>query len=221
MNKLSCAEDAEKLFPFLKEIEFAQSPPSLVHLQEGTCILRDGEYGTHIPLVIKGIIRVIKISESGRAINLYRVNRGESCILLMSSALSGVPYPATAIIEEETQALLIPVAQFTDLMNRYESVRAFVCHHFNHRFIALITLIEEIVFKRMDQRLIEFILDRTSPEHESLMATHEEISLELGTAREVVTRLLKDLEKKNCISVKRGKTTVLARSELIKLIHSD
>lgn len=221
MNKQDRIENAEKLFPFLKEAEFAQSPPSLVHLQEGTCILREGEYGTHIPLVIQGMIRVVKISESGRAINLYKVNRGESCILLMSSVLSGTPYPATAIIEEDTQALLIPVTQFTDLMNRYESVRAFVCSHFSHRLITLITLIEEIIFKRMDQRLIEFILNKTSPEQEFLTITHEEISLELGTAREVVTRLLKNLERKNCISVRRGKITVLARSALIKSIHCD
>ncbi|WP_425807327.1 Crp/Fnr family transcriptional regulator [Desulfitobacterium sp. Sab5] len=221
MSKLYQLENPECLFPFLKEAEFIQNPLSLVHLPLGTCILREGEYGTHIPLVIQGMIRVVKISESGRAINLYRVNRGESCILLMSSALAGIPYPATAIIEEDTHALLIPVKQFNNLMNRYESVRAFVCSHLTHRLISMITLIDEIVFKRMDQRLAEFILDNTSPEQDFLTTTHEEISLELGTAREVVSRLLKDLEKNNWISVRRGKITVIERSALKKSIHRD
>jgi CRP/FNR family transcriptional regulator len=207
-------ENLENLFPFLKEVEFMQNSPSIIHLPAGTCAFQEGEYCTHIALVIQGTIRVVKMSESGRAIILYKVNRGESCILLMSSSLAGIPFPATALIEEDTQALLIPIQQFKDLMNHSESLRAFVCSHFTQRLTSLMTLIEEVTFKRMDRRLGELILNKTSPEKNFIITTHEEISLELGTVREVISRLLKDFEKENWITVTRGKITVIDRCAL-------
>ena len=212
-------ENPENIFPFLKEVRFGQNTPTLIHLPAGTCAFSEGEYSTYVPFVINGTIRVVKMSESGRSIMLYRVTAGESCVLLMLSVLAGIPYPADAIIEEDTQALLMPVHQFNDLVNDSEALRSFVCRHMTQRLALLMTLIEEVTFKRMDRRLIEFILHNTSYGKDSVLKTHEEIGLELGTAREVISRLLKDFEKENWISVGRGKITVLDRSILKKAVN--
>lgn len=209
MGKKSNLENLEALFPFLKEIDLNQNPPAVTQIPAGTCAFLEGEHSTHVAFVISGTIRVVKISESGRAIILYRVNRGESCILLLSSVLAAIPYPATAIIEEDTEAILIPVQQFKAWMNHSVSLQLFVYSHLTLRLAALMTLIEEFAFKRMDRRLIELILSKTSEEEPFLKKTHEELALELGTAREVVSRLLKDFEKEHWISVTRGKITVM------------
>jgi CRP/FNR family transcriptional regulator len=216
MNKI--LEKIKNLFPCLNQIDFVQNPPSVVHMPAGTCAFQEGEHSTHIALLLSGTLRVVKTSESGRVIVLYRVTPGECCILLLSSVLAGIPYPATAYVEEEAEALLLPVQQFKDWVEQSDCLRVFVYSHLTQRLAALMTLVEELAFERMDHRLAEFILTKTSREQQLLKTTHEGIALELGTVREVISRLLKEFEKENWIKVTRGKITVLNRSGLQKAL---
>ena len=216
MNKI--LEKIENLFPCLNQIDFVQNPPTVVHMPAGTCAFREGEHSTHIALLLSGTLRVVKTSESGRVIVLYRVTPGECCILLLSSVMAGIPYPATAYVEEEAEALLLPVQQFKDWIEQSDCLRVFVYSHLTQRLAALMTLVEELAFKRMDHRLAELLLTKTSREQQLLKTTHEEIALELGTVREVISRLLKEFEKENWIKVTRGKITVLDRSGLQKAL---
>ena len=211
MHKIDCYKNVLNLFPFLQEIDDVHTPLPIVQLPAGTCAFMEGENCTHVALVVHGSIRIVKISESGRSLTLFRVHEGESCVLLLSSVLAGIPLPATAIVEEDTEALMIPVEQFQAWMKRSASLQIFVYDRLTQRLATLMTLIEEIAFKRMDHRLVEHVLSKTCRDQLVLETTHEEIALELGTAREVVSRLLKEFEKENWITVTRGKITVINR----------
>lgn len=213
--------DVKALFPFLNEIEtVAESPAFTVNkIPAGVCAFAEGEPATHIALIVSGSIQVIKSGESGRQILLYRVGKGESCILLLSSVLAGIAYPATAITEENTVAVMLPVQQFKLWLNQFESLRNFVYKHLTERLVSIMTLIEEVTFKRMDVRLAELLLNKTAPGKPELTGTHEEIALELGTAREVVSRLLKDLQHEQLIILTRGKITITNRTGLDRYLR--
>lgn len=208
------------LFPFLKEMPPSELNLSLSKIPTGFCAFAEGDKSSFIPLLVRGSIRVLKMAESGREIVLYRVNPGETCILLLSSVLSDIPYPATAIVEKEVEAIMVPSALFKSWIHAFPEVQNFVYENLALRLVSVMTLIEEIAFKRMDERLVEFLLKQTSENQPTLDITHEEIATELGTAREVVSRLLKNLQIDQYIELSRGKIRISDRVNLQSMLSS-
>ncbi len=202
------------LFPFFDETGLGSFIGSVTKIPAGACAFMEGDYSIHVAFIAKGALRVVKTGESGREIVLYKVLPGESCILQLSSVLSGVGYPATAIVEHDVEAIMVPVERFKQSINESQFLRNFVYGSFTKRIAWMMSLIEEVAFKRMDVRLIELLLSRTSPEQPELNMTHERIALELGTAREVISRLLKNLEHDALVELARGKVTIINRNGL-------
>jgi len=193
-----------------------------VHLDQGTFYCHIGDPCTKVALLGRGRIRVFKTGENGREISLYHVTPGETCLLTLNGALTGEPYPASAIVEEEAEAAALPVDGFRSWVDRDPALRRFIFDVMAHRLSDLMTLVDEVTFNRMDRRLGEFILDkvgRITPAQSTLAMTHDQIASELGTAREVVSRLLKDLERQEIVSLGRGRVELLNEQRLRETIH--
>lgn len=206
-----------KSFPCLSDIpqgEWSGGHVSVSRVPGGTLAFSEGELCEHVAFVLSGGIRVYKVGENGRELTLYRVTPGESCVLMLSSVLAGVGYPAVAAAEKDSDVLLMPVSTFKNWMDQSPSLRQFVYRSFTLRLASLMTLVEEIVFRKVDQRLADLLLKRTTGDRPELNATHDELAVELGTAREVVSRILKELEKESAIRLARGRIRVTDRGLL-------
>lgn len=206
------------LFPFLQDVQMDTYDLVSVKLSAGICAFTDGGESTSIPLLIKGSLKVLKTAESGREILLYRIKPGETCIIMLSSALGNIPYPATAIVEQDVEALMIPNELYTYWLQHIPAVQTFTYQSMAQRLGTVMALIEEITFKRIDIRLIHFLLEHTSARQPTLYGTHEEVAVELGTAREVISRLLKNLEGDHLLMLSRGKIEITKRQELEKIL---
>jgi len=185
-------------------------------LEPGEWIFHEGDTCSFSAFVLSGTIRVYKQSESGREITLYYVEKGESCILTSSCILSSRTYPAEAVVESPTTSLLVPSMIFRYWMKSYDEVRTYIFDLLTSRFAEMTSLIEEVAFGRMDQRIARLLLEK-SPDHSSeIHATHEELAADLGTAREVVSRILKDFERAGILELGRGTISIINRSLLYK-----
>jgi len=211
-------KELSTLFPFLQDVPIQTYDLVPIKLSAGTCAFTDGGESTSIPLLIKGSIKVLKTAESGREILLYRIKPGETCIIMLSSALGDIPYPATAIVEQEMEALMIPNELYKYWLQHIPAVQTFTYQSMAKRLGSVMTLIEEITFRRIDIRLIRFLLEHTSERQAILYETHEEVAIELGTAREVISRLLKNLEGDHLLMLSRGKIEITKRLELEKML---
>jgi CRP/FNR family transcriptional regulator len=167
-----------------------------------TQIYSEGDACSAIALILSGEIRVFKIGESGREITLYEIQRGETCILNASCILSNMSYPAHAVTMLDAELLMVPAVEFRRLLARYEEMRDFVFTLLSQRLTSVMTLVEEVAFGRMDLRLLEYIEEKS--EDGNLNATHQKIANDLGTSREVVSRLLKEFERQGKIILSRN-----------------
>ena len=197
---------------------FTYSPPELqrafmeaatvVRLEAGAYFLREGDSCAHFAIIVRGKLRVFKLAESGQEITLYHVGAGDICPLNVSCILSDRPVPAMARVEEDVEAIIVPAGTFRLWIAEHESLRTFVFQTFSNRLSEVMSLVEEVAFRRMDQRLArrleELILEEAGT-HGSVEITHAEIAADLGTAREVVSRLLKEFERLGAISLSRGR----------------
>ena len=176
-----------------------------VDLECGQNICHEGDLCSHLALVTQGSARVFKLAESGREITLYRVEPGECCILTASCMLSGRTFPASATVETDLNAILIPGSQVIRWMSEFETWRRFLWDLLAGRLGDVISLVEEVAFRRMDQRLGEYLASYALNQGPVLQTTHQQIAAELGTSREVVSRMLKDFEQRRLLRLSRGR----------------
>ena len=201
------------IFPVFRKgseglLEELLSSSRRVSLSKNSRLYSEGDECPFVGFLLSGEIRVFKTSENGREITLYEVVPGETCILNASCILSNRSYPAEATVSLEGEILLLEGRVFRKLMTDHETMRDFIFRLFVNRFSAIIELIEEVAFGRMDVRLMEYLIEKA--ENDRITSTHQQIANDLGTSREVVSRLLKDLERK--------KKVVLARN-LVQLLN--
>lgn len=173
----------------------------------GMNIYSEGDACSAIAFVLAGEVRVYKTGETGREITLYEIGPGETCILNASCLLSGTSYPAHAVTSEEGSMLLVPAPDFRRMVAEHESLRDFVFALLSQRLSLVMELIEEVAFARMDRRLIDYLVEKS--ENNKLEITHQKIASGLGTSREVVSRLLKDFERKKLVRLSRNAITLL------------
>jgi len=182
---------------------------------KGTVLFRDGDICHGYVFVSRGSIRVQKMDPDGREIVLYRVEDGQTCMLTTTCLLADKSYPAEGIAEEETLLALIPPSRFDTLL-AHAPFRKFVLGMISERVADLMALIEDVAFGRMDVRLARRLLELDNGSHE-LRLTHQQLATELGTAREVISRILKDLERRNYLALQRGQVSLTNLSALQQL----
>lgn len=209
--------DILTLFPFyenassgfqsrlLDAVQVINQPPRATYLHEGdTCRV--------VPFVGRGHLRVFKENHAGREVTLYHVHAGESCLLNICGVLAGTPCEASAIVEAHVEAAVLPAQTFLEFMASSPEMRGFVFSLVGNRVTCMMERLGSMTFQRLDGRLADFLLRHgDGDEHGGpvVHATHEEIAHELGTAREVVSRALKDLSAQGIIQQRRGRIVLL------------
>jgi len=170
-------------------------------------IYAEGDACSAIAFVLSGEIRVYKIGETGREITLYEIGPGETCILNASCILAHTAYPANAVAVSDVNVLLVPSSDFREIVMEHEEMRDFVFTLLSQRLATVMELVEEVAFGRLDQRLMDYLVEKS--ENHVLETTHQKIANDLGTSREVVSRMLKDFERKQLVRLSRNSITLL------------
>jgi len=198
--------DPELIREFQQKAFFARIPV-------GRDVFIEGDQVDAIALLISGVVRVYKIGETGREITLYRFGNGESCILTANAILSQKNFPAVATVEKEAEAVMIPADTFRDWVRRYDLWREFVFELLSERLSSVMEIVEEVAFRRMDARLASLLAER-SRKSDQIPITHQEIAAELGSSREVISRILEDFSAQGILEVSRGMIKILDRESL-------
>jgi len=212
MSKLN-TEQFIKIFPFFRNspeklIDDILSLSSHAFASRDTLMQSEGQHFRDLELMLSGEKRIYKASPTGREITLYEIGRGEACILNAACVLSDTLSPVSAMAITDVSYLMIPAEDFKNLLSTYEEMRTFVFGAFGQRLVSILELISEVVFKKMDERLFDYLVEKS--QDGVLSMTHQQIANDLGTAREVVSRLLKDFEKDGKIALSRGRICLIA-----------
>jgi len=202
-----------QLYPELADVDASGIAP--VAVEAGTVLFGEASHCAGFPLLLQGEVRVYRASSEGRQLELYRLTPGELCLASSASLFKGQPMAATAIATRATRLVMIPPALF-DRWLAVPSFRSFVLGMFADRMADLAGLIDAIAFRRLDQRLAAAILGR-GPE---LAVTHQALADELGTVREIVTRLLRRFERDGWIELARERIRILDSAALRTLAGS-
>ncbi|WP_455219827.1 Crp/Fnr family transcriptional regulator [Kaarinaea lacus] len=210
-------------FPELRKVtdpvwqEVARRAKEVV-VPAGETVFMEGDACKNYILVVNGATRVFKEFENGREMLLYRLQGGETCSLTTSMLLAGGVYPAKAVTEAETHAILIPVKDFDAAFDGSKGFRDFVCRVFGGRVRDLIMLLESITARNVDIRLARWLLDNSANDN-FVETSHRELAFELGTAREVISRHLKEFEDRGWVKRSRKQIDILDQTALDNYIR--
>lgn len=175
-----------------------------------TVIIDENDYIKFVPIVLNGSIKVFKLDEDGREMLLYYIKPGESCVMSFLGATCNGTSKIKAVVEEEAEVLMLSVHKATDLIRENPQWIQFIFELYNRRFEELLSVVNAIAFQKVDVRLWELLKIKVKMlKNEELNMTHQQLADELGTAREVVSRLLKQLERDKKILLGRNKIKIL------------
>lgn len=189
-----------------------------VQLPAGQCVGRQGETCAQLALVLAGSVRVYRLGENGREITLYRIQPGESCVLTASCILRHAPFPAFAECETAVDAVLVDQWQVERWLRDYSPWRELVFGLVSGRLVELIELLDAVVFQRLEQRLARYLLARLADAGpDGISTTHQIIAAELGSSREVVSRMLGMLDGRGILATGRGRVRVLDPEAVVQI----
>lgn len=171
----------------------------------GTVLFDDRRPCEAFPMLLEGSIRVAKAAASGRELQLYRVLPGESCVITSSCLLGNAPYNARGVAETDLTLVTLPARAFARLVATHEPFRAYVFGLFGERLADLMALVEAVAFQRLDQRLAALLLGRGKV----VATTHQGLADELGSVREIVSRLLKSFAEQGLVALGRERIEIL------------
>lgn len=180
------------------------------HFKEGEVIVSENAYIRAIPIVIEGSIKVIQTDEEGREILLYYITAGESCIMSFLGGMHDDTSKIKAIVEENTELLLIPIEKVSLLIKEFPEWLDYIFKLYHKRFEELLEVVNAVAFKKMDERILNFIKRKCEINNQKeINITHEQLANELGTARVVVSRLLKQMEENGLLKLFRNKISLM------------
>ncbi|MCU0327550.1 MAG: Crp/Fnr family transcriptional regulator [Chitinophagales bacterium] len=158
------------------------------------------------PLMLSGLVKVFRIDEHGKEILLYYLQPGESCVLCFITCLKKEKSRIKAIAEQDSNLIFIPSEYIDTLLRKYPELMYYFFHQYHSRMEEFIDLVENYAFKNTEERILDFIINKSKKSHsQTLETSHEQLAKELGTSRVVVSRLLKKLEEEKRISLSRNK----------------
>jgi CRP/FNR family transcriptional regulator len=185
--------------------------------ESGKTLMEPGQFIKAVPLVLEGSIKIMRVDEDGKELFLYYLEPGETCALSLTCCSASKPSEIKAVIEEKATLLFIPIQVHEQLTDEFKQWKDFVSTTYQHRFQEMLTVLDAVAFKRMDERLMNYIVTKMKQlKTNELHTTHQEVANELGTAREVISRLLKQLEKKKWIEL--GRNVIYIRDDFEELI---
>ena len=180
---------------------------------EGEPVLKENAYIKAIPIIINGSVKVMRTDDEGREILLYYINAGESCIMSFLGGMHHDTSKVKVIADEDSEILFIPIEKVASLIKEFPEWLDYIFRLYHKRFEELLEVINAVAFKKMDERLLDFIKKKVAlTKNNTINITHEQIANELGTARVVVSRLLKQLEVNGFVSLGRNKISLLSNN---------
>ncbi|MBC7570501.1 MAG: Crp/Fnr family transcriptional regulator [Spirosoma sp.] len=199
------------LFPFEPELLAELDAVAQVRqFDAGTVLMEPGQPMLYIPIVLSGSIKIMRPDDDAGELLLYYLNPSDSCALSISSVLSGDTSPILAVVEERADVLMIPIKSAEDWMGRYDSWRQFVFQTYQKRFDDLLQTLDSVAFRQLDERLLAYLDQKAQlAGGRHLYLTHEDIARDLNTSREVISRLLKQLERLGRVSLSRNKISLV------------
>ncbi|MEO9781931.1 MAG: Crp/Fnr family transcriptional regulator [Sedimentitalea sp.] len=192
----------------------------VIQLKKGQQVFGPSNIPDSLFFLYEGRIRVSQTSDNGREIVLYRVDAGDSCVLTTACMLAEEAYNAEGIAETDITAVVLPKPAFDQLAAEEDAFRNFVFAAYSRRLIDLLRVVDDVAFGRLDMRLAARLLELAGDRKE-IPATHQQLASELGTAREVISRVLQDFQKREMIAQSRGRIALLDKAALATLANSD
>lgn len=187
------------------------------HLSPGKVLMEPGQFIKMVPIVLEGSIKILRMDEEGKELFLYYLDAGQTCALSLTCCSASKPSEIKAVVEEETTLIGIPIAMHEKWMDEFKQWKDFVSNTYQSRFQEMLVALDAVAFKRMDERLMRYIVTKMKQQKTNeLHTTHQEVANELGTSREVISRLLKQLEKKKWIEL--GRNVIYIRDDFEELI---
>jgi CRP/FNR family transcriptional regulator, anaerobic regulatory protein len=186
-----------------------------VHFSAGSVLFRPGDLCSGLLLVRSGSVRVQLVSETGRQITLYRVSAGVACVLSTQCLMTEGAYPAEGVAETDVEGVFLGAGQVQRLLREDSAFRAWMFGVYGSRLVDLVMLVEDLLETRIDRRLAHHLVAQAGKG--PLAQTHQAIAADLGTAREVVSRHLKDFERRGLVALGRGQIAVVDQPGLAAL----
>lgn len=208
---MSDQEEIAKAFAYLnlELIKEIQVVSIIKEFPADTEILREGQYIKVIPIVLRGLIKVFTRYEE-KELLLYYIKAHESCIMSFSASLKNLPSKIFAITEEDTRALLIPANKIPEWINQFPDINTLFYQQYNIRYSDLLDTIHHLLYDKMDKRLLDYLNEKVQLTNKNpLKISHRQIAGELGTAREVVSRLMKKLEAEGLVKQQANAIEIL------------
>ena len=200
------AKELMQMFPmFEKDLaEFLSRVGQIKVFEEGEMLMKTGQFFKSAVLIIHGHVKLYREGEEGNEFFMYYLDPGEACALSMICATRNQASSIMAIADEDTEVVLIPIQFMDTLMRDYRSWYYFVLETYRNRFEELLSVIDNIAFKNMDERLVWYLKRHAEISGNSLNIKHQQIANDLNTSREVVSRLLKKMEKEGLLTLNRN-----------------
>lgn len=204
----------DRLFPVLSGLDnkirknLFQSG-QVIRLPKGQMLMQQSQQCRYVPLVITGVLRVYKVSAGGREITLFRTGPGDTCLVSIACQLRDEEFPALAEVEEEATLFMLPTSAYHEWLDSQLAWKNFLVSTLYGHLLTSLDILEAVAFDRTDKRLIAWLMDKSAGHKAVIKTTHEAIAVELGTAREVVSRLLGDLREREVVSLGRGRIEVI------------
>ena len=169
-------------------------------------LIEIGDEMTHIPLILKGVVKIVREDENGNEILLYFLEKGDSCAISFINCINLSKSIFSGIVENDTEAIFIPIKKVEEWLIKYKSWRRFILDSYHLRLLEMVESIENLAFKKLDDRLLKYLQGRVKLiKSDTLKITHKEIAADLNTSRVVISRLLKVLENENKIRIARNR----------------
>lgn len=181
----------------------------LKELPEDDTLIDVGQYIKYMPLLLDGVIKILREDSEGDELLLYFLEKGETCAMTLSCCLGQSKSNIRAITETKTRLLMIPIQKMEEWTGKYKSWRNFVFNSYHERLMEMLETIDSIAFLKMDERLIKYLNDKVKfTENNTLAITHQEIAYDLHSSRVVISRLLKKMENEQLIKLNRNQITL-------------
>ncbi|WP_073094907.1 Crp/Fnr family transcriptional regulator [Cyclobacterium lianum] len=213
-------DDLKQHVPFITDsrlLEAMSREGKVIEIDKGQSIMEPGQFIKMVPVILDGSIKVLRMDEEGRELFLYYLEPGQTCALSLTCCSASKPSEIKAVAEEKTRILAIPVLKHEQWTDEFKQWKDYVSTTYQSRFQEMLATLDAVAFKRMDERLMRYIVTKMKQaKANELHTTHQEIATELGTSREVVSRLLKQLEKKRWIEL--GRNVIYIRDDFEELI---
>lgn len=216
----------DHLFPVLRQLTSSERQiiheyGQMIDLPAGQMLMQQGQQCQHIPFVMTGSLRVYKLSPNGREMTLYRIGPGDTCLQSIACRMLGEDFPALAQVEVKSRLFMLPAVNYHDILGIQPFWKDFLILTLYRHLTETMETLEAVAFSRTDRRLASWLLAHRQAPGAFVSSTHEAIAVELGTAREVVSRLLGDLQNKGAVQLGRGKIKILQPQLLEDLSEGD